>query len=133
MLSPLTGKTVPPRVGIRACFFHPVHFVAAGDPRLAGPLDRRGRDRMDMQLLPHVWRDADSVDLSGKKKDAKAERTFVFSRDFGDRTELVGFEQYRDNIYYPVSVRVKRRGSSDAEQTTPSLVTSETRPAPQIL
>jgi hypothetical protein len=73
--------------------------------------DQQGLAPVDMDLIPHVWRDPDRIELS-ERKGAKGERSLVFHKELLGDTQMVAFDQRKQNQYYPVSYLVRKGGES---------------------
>ena len=76
--------------------------------------DQPGLTPVDMDVIPHVWRNPDTVEPS-QKKGAKGERALKFWKWILGRNRMVGFDQRDQNQYYPTSYLVKKSGESPNE------------------
>ena len=57
----------------------------------------------DLELLPHVWRNLDKV-IRGNKPNA-----IEMKKKTLGTTHVVGWDQWKDGVYVPTSMYIKRR------------------------
>ncbi len=76
--------------------YHHLQRHGAGQERRR---DQRGLLSVDMETLPHVWRNPDTIDPSGKKNDA----SLTFTKRILGRNITVVYDRFRQNQYYPRS------------------------------
>lgn len=82
------------------------HLREHGDGR-ERDTDQHGLVNLDLQVIPHVWRDPDRVEVSEKKGTA-GERSLVMWKKVLGRNRMVAFDKRAQNQYYPTSYLSKR-------------------------
>lgn len=62
--------------------------------------DQRALAKLDIEMLPHVWRDPDRVTVD--------KEGIIFEKNILGRLQVVGFDSNKNEVFLPVSVRVKK-------------------------